>query len=61
MTNGEWLRAQDDETLADFIAEGEAYVRVLSVTDGADGTIIVKDMITKWLQSEHEERESNDS
>ena len=60
MTNGEWLRAQDDETIADFIAEGEAYARAFSVTDGADGTIIVKDMITKWLQSEHEERESNE-
>ena len=56
MTNGEWLRAQDDETLADFIAEGEAYARVLSVTDGADGVIIVKENITKWLQSEHKER-----
>ena len=61
MTNGEWLRAQDDETLAAFIAEGEAYARVLSVTDGADGTIIVKDMITKWLKAEHKEGESNDS
>ena len=60
MTNGEWLRAQDDETIADFIAEGEAYARVLSVTDGDDGTIIVKDMIIKWLQAEHEEGESND-
>ncbi|WP_295155225.1 hypothetical protein [Selenomonas sp. AE3005] len=60
MTNGEWLRAQDDETMADFIAEGEAYARVLSVTDGDDGTIIVKDMIIKWLQAEHEEGESND-
>ena len=46
MTNGDWLRAQDDETMADFIAEGEAYARVLSVTDGDDGTIIVKDKIT---------------
>jgi hypothetical protein len=60
MTNGERLREQDDETLADFIAEGEAYVRVLSVTDGADGTIIVKDMITKWLKAEHKEGESNE-
>lgn len=60
MTNGEWLRAQDDETMADFIAEGEAYARVLSVTKGADGTIIVKDLITKWLKADHEERESND-
>ncbi len=61
MTNGEWLRAQDDEAMADFIAEGEAYARVLSVTDGANGTIIVKDMIAKWLKAEHKERESNDS
>lgn len=61
MTNGEWLRAQDDETMADFIAEGEAYARVLSVTDGDNGVIIVKENITKWLQSEHEERESNDT
>lgn len=61
MTNGEWLREQDDETVADFIAEGEAYARVLSVTDGADGTIIVKDMITKWLKAEREEGESNDT
>jgi len=60
MTNGEWLREQDDESLADFIAEGEAYARALSVTDGADGTIIVKDIITKWLKAEHEESESND-
>lgn len=57
MTNGEWLRAQDDETMAAFIAEGEAYARVLSVTDGDDGAIIVKETITKWLQSEHEECE----
>ena len=54
MTNGEWLRKQDDETLADFIAEGEAYARVLSVAYGNDGTFIVKDMIVKWLQAEHE-------
>lgn len=60
MTNGEWLRAQDDETMADFIAEGEAYARVLSVTDGAYGTIIVKDMITKWLKQEHEERDEDE-
>ena len=60
MTNGEWLRAQDDESLADFIAEGEAYARALSVTDGADGTIIVKDIITKWLKAEHEGSESNE-
>lgn len=60
MTNGEWLRAQDDETIADFIAEGEAYARALSVTDGDDGTIIVKDMIIKWLQAEHEEGENNE-
>lgn len=59
MTNGEWLRKQDDETIADFIAEGEAYARVLSVTDGADGTIIVKETITKWLKAEHKEGESN--
>jgi hypothetical protein len=26
MTNREWLREQDDETLADFIAEGEAVI-----------------------------------
>lgn len=54
MTNSEWLRKQDDETLADFIAEGEAYARALSVTNGNDGTIIVKDMIVKWLQTKHE-------
>ena len=60
MTNGEWLRAQDDETIADFIAEGEAYARVLNVANGADGTIIVKDMITKWLKAEYKEGESND-
>lgn len=54
MTNSEWLRKQDDETLADFIAEGEAYARALSVTSGNDGTFIVKDMIVKWLQAEHE-------
>ncbi|WP_028130252.1 hypothetical protein [Selenomonas sp. AE3005] len=60
MTNGEWLRAQGDEIVADFIAEGEAYARVLSVTDDVDGTIIVKDMITKWLKAEHKEGESND-
>ncbi|WP_303840958.1 hypothetical protein [Selenomonas ruminantium] len=59
MTNGEWLRAQDDETIADFIAEGEAYARALSVTDGDDGTIIVKDKITKWLKAEHKEGESD--
>ena len=61
MTNGEWLRAQDDETIADFIAEGEAYARVLNVANGADGTIIVKDMITKWLKAEYKEGESNDA
>ena len=61
MTNGEWLRKQDDETMADLIAQGEAYARVLSVTDNDDGTIIVKDMITKWLKAEHKEGESNDS
>jgi hypothetical protein len=61
MTNGEWLRAQDDETMADFIAEGEAYARVLSVTDGDGGVIIVKENITKWLKAEHKEGESNDS
>lgn len=60
MTNGAWLRLLDDESLADFIAEGEAYARALSVTDGADGTIIVKDIITKWLEAEHEEDESNE-
>lgn len=60
MTNGDWLRAQDDEPLADLIAQGEAYARVLSVTDGDDGTIIVKDMITKWLKAEHKEGETND-
>jgi hypothetical protein len=60
MTNREWLSSQDDETIADFIAEGEAYARVLSVTNGADGTIIVKENITKWLKAEHEEGESND-
>ena len=54
MTNSEWLRKQDDETLADFIAEGEAYARVISATQGYDGTFIVKDMIMKWLQAEHE-------
>lgn len=59
MTNGDWLRAQDDETIADFIAEGEAYARALSVT-GDDGTIIVKDMITKWLKAEHKEGGNND-
>jgi hypothetical protein len=59
MTNREWLSSQDDETIADFIAEGEAYARVLSVTNGADGTIIVKENITKWLKAEHEEGESN--
>jgi hypothetical protein len=61
MTNREWLSSQDDETIADFIAKGEAYARVLSVTNGADGTIIVKDMITKWLKDEHKEGESNDA
>jgi hypothetical protein len=60
MTNREWLSSQDDETIADFIAEGEAYARVLSVTNGADGTIIVKENITKWLKAEHKEGESND-
>lgn len=54
MTNSEWLRKQDDETLADFIADGEAYARALSITDGANGTFIVKDMIVKWLQAKHE-------
>lgn len=54
MTNSEWLRKQDDETLADFIADGEAYARVLSITNGNDGTFIVKDMIVKWLQAKHE-------
>lgn len=54
MTNGEWLRKQDDETLADFIANGEAYSRALSVAYGDKGTFIVKDMIVKWLQAEHE-------
>lgn len=49
MTNGEWLRAQDDETLADFIT------LVLSVTDGIDDTVLVKDMIVMWLQAEHDE------
>ena len=61
MTNGEWLRKQDDETMADFIAEGEAYARVLSVTNGDDGVIIVKENITKWLKAEYKEGESNDS
>ena len=61
MTNGEWLREQDDETIADFIAEGEAYARALSVTDCTDGTIIVKDMITKWLKAEYKEGENNTS
>jgi hypothetical protein len=60
MTNREWLSSQDDETIADFIAEGEAYARVLSVTNDADGTIIVKENITKWLKAEHKEGESND-
>lgn len=60
MTNREWLSSQDDETIADFIAEGEAYARVLSVTNGADGTIIVKENITKWLKAEHKEGEGND-
>jgi hypothetical protein len=55
MTNREWLSSQDDETIADFIAEGEAYARVLSVTNGADGTIIVKENIKKWLKAEYEE------
>lgn len=55
MTNGEWLRNQDDKTLAEFIAEGEAYARALSVTRGDDGTIINTETLVKWLQSEHEE------
>lgn len=55
MTNGEWLRNQDDKTLAEFIAEGEAYARALSITHGDDGTIINIETLVKWLQSEHEE------
>ena len=60
MTNGEWLRNQDDKTLAEFIAEGEAYARALSITHGDDGTIINIEMLVKWLQSEHKDGESND-
>lgn len=49
MTNSEWLRKQDDETLADFIT------LVLSVADGINDTVLVRDMIMMWLQAEHDE------
>ena len=55
MTNSEWLRKQDDKTLAEFIAEGEAYSRALSVSKGNDGTLISEEVLLKWLQAEHEE------
>jgi hypothetical protein len=42
--------------MAELIAQGEAYVRALSVTEGADkSAFIVKDAIIKWLEEEHED------
>lgn len=34
MTNGDWLRSQGDEEMAELIAQGEAYARVFSVIEG---------------------------
>ena len=55
MTNGDWIRTQDDKLLAAFIAEGEAIRRVEIVMHGANGGLIVKKNIEKWLAQEHEE------
>lgn len=56
MTNGDWLRSQGDEEMAELIAQGEAYARALSVTEGDDkSAFIVKDAIIKWLEEEHED------
>ena len=55
MTNGEWIRTHDDKWLAAFIAEGEAIRRVEIVMHGANGGLIVKENIEKWLAQEYEE------
>lgn len=56
MTNGDWLRSQGDEEMAELIAQGEAYARALSVTEGDNkSAFIVKDAIIKWLEEEHED------
>jgi hypothetical protein len=56
VNNGDWLRSQGDDEMAELIAQGEAYARAISVIEGADkSAFIVKDMIVKWLGSEHED------
>lgn len=56
MTNGDWLRSQGDEELAELIAQGEVYARAFSVIEGDDeSAFIVKDAIIKWLNEEHED------
>jgi DNA-nicking Smr family endonuclease len=59
MTNGEWIRAHDDKWLAAFIAEGEAIRRVEIVMHGANGGLIVKENIEKWLAEEYEEAQDD--
>ena len=55
MTNGDWLRSKGDNELAEFIAEGEAIRRVEIFMHGANGGLIVKENIEKWLAQEYEE------
>lgn len=53
MTNSEYVRNLDDEGLADFIAEGEAFRRIVMLNEGTDGTIICIEHILNWLKEEY--------
>ena len=57
MTNGEWLRQQGDDELAEIIAECEAYRRVTMIV--GNSSYIVKEIILKWLEAEHIENDKD--
>jgi hypothetical protein len=52
MTNGDWLRAQDDDAMAVFIMAGEIFVRTSSARN--DKAVTMKEILD-WLKEEREE------
>ena len=52
MTNGDWLRAQDDDAMAVFIMVGEIFVRTSSASN--DKAVTMKEILD-WLKAEHKE------
>jgi len=52
MTNGDWLRAQDDDAMAVFIMAGEIFVRTSSARN--DKAVTMKEILD-WLKEEQVE------